>query len=254
MFGSLVLAAAVALVVVTPVSVSAQLAVLCPRATQTPVSALAAEFKRETGTDVKLTFGTAGGLRAKAAAGEPGDLIIGGASGIDQLARAGTVTQESRVELGTVMIGVAVRAGAVLPDVGTPASLRQAILAARSLGYADPARGGQGGTHFARVLEQLGLADTMKAKTTLFPEGLAALERVAAGEIELAVSPISEIVSVPGVALAGPLPDPLQARLTYSAAILTRAQSPEAAGAFLRLLTSPTGRARFRAAGFETPK
>jgi molybdate transport system substrate-binding protein len=176
MFGSLVLAAAVALVVVTPVSVSAQLTVLRPRATQTPVSALAAEFKRETSTDVKLTFGTAGGLRAKAAAGEPGDLIIGGASGIDQLARDGTVTQESRVEIGTVMIGVAVRAGTVLPDVGTPESLRHAVLAARSLGYADPARGGQGGTHFARVLEQLGLADTVKAKTTLFPEGLAALD------------------------------------------------------------------------------
>jgi hypothetical protein len=50
-----------------------------------------------------------------------------------------------------------------------------------------------------------GIAPLVRPKTTLFPDGLRALEAVARGEIAFAVASISEIRAVEGVILAGPL-------------------------------------------------
>jgi hypothetical protein len=60
-------------------------------------------------------------------------------------------------------------------------------------------------------------------------------------------APISEIVPLTGLTLAGPLPSSLQARLAYAAALLAKAKSPEAARAFLAALATPgPGRALAR--------
>jgi molybdate transport system substrate-binding protein len=153
--------------------------------------------------------------------------------------------------VGAVGVGIAVKAGSPRPDVSTPEALKATLLAAPSIGYADPARGGQGGTHFAKVIEQLGLTETLKARTRLFGEGLEALERVAAGEVALAAAPVSEIVPLSGLSLAGPLPPPLQARLAYAAALLARARSPEAGRAFLAALATPAAREILARGGVE---
>ncbi|MBI3637035.1 MAG: substrate-binding domain-containing protein [Candidatus Rokubacteria bacterium] len=167
--------------------------------------------------------------------------------------RAGAVRAESRRDLGTIPIGVAVRAGAPRPDVSTVEAFRATLLAARSLGYADPARGGTAGRHFASVLARLGLTETLRATTRLYPAGVDALDAVARGELELAVTPTSEIVVRPGLVIAGLLPGDLQQRLAYSAAVIARTAAPEAARAFLERLAGPDGPARLRDAGFEPP-
>lgn len=236
------------------VASATEIKVLCPRGAQNPVTEAAEAFMRETGNKVQFMFGTAGGLQTRAVAGKSADVLIVSSAGIEELMRRGTVVPGTWTDLGRVGVGVAVRAGAPLPDISAPEALKQAVLAARSLGYADPARGGQGGTHFARVLERLGIADTVKSKTVLFPEGTMALERVAKGELEMGVAPVSEIVTMKGLALVGPLPGDLQNRLSYSAGLLTISRLPETARAFVRFLTSPSSRAKFSAAGFEPPE
>jgi len=235
-------------------AVSADLIVLCPRAVETAVGRTADDFHAQGGPRVEFVLGTAGDLSKRAAAGERADVVIGTTQGVEDIDRRGRVlVQGTRVELGRV--GVAVKAGAPRPDISTPEALRQTLLKAASLGYADPARGGTGGTHFAAVLERLGIAEAVRPKTRLYPQGVHALEAVARGEVELAITPISEIVvRVERLSLVSPLPGDLQRRLSYSAAVLAVSPSPDAAKAFVARLAGPGGRQRFMAAGFEPPE
>ena len=56
-------------------------------------------------------------------------------------------------------VAIAVRAGAAKPDIGTADALKRSVLAAKSIVYADPAKGGTSGVYFAKALERLGIAD-----------------------------------------------------------------------------------------------
>ena len=100
------------------------------------------------------------------------------------------------------------RKGAQVPDVASPDALKQALLSASSIAHADPARGATAGAHFARVLEQLGIAEQVKARVTVLPFGGDVIAEVARGRFEIGVSQSSEIVAHPGVTLAGRLPAP----------------------------------------------
>jgi len=244
---------AIVLGVLSSPAQTADLTVLCPRAVETAAGELAGDFQKETGTGTQFVFGTAGGLSDRVAAGERADVVIGTTLRLKELEEKGVLVRGSRVELGRVGVGVAIKAGAQKPDISTPEALRKTLLKVTSLGYADPARGGTGGTHFARVVERLGIADALRAKTKLYPQGTQALDAVAKGEIELAVTPTSEIVVRQGLTLAGPLPGDLQNWLSYSAAVLATSTAPDSAKAFIARMTNTEGRKRFIAAGFEPP-
>jgi molybdate transport system substrate-binding protein len=147
-------------------------------------------------------------------------------------------------------MGVGVREGAPVPDIATSEAFKQALLAARSLVYVDPAQGATSGIHFAGLLQKFGIADDVKSKTTLVPGGYPA-ELVANGEVEMVVHQISEIVPVKGVRLVGPLPKDVQKVTVYSAGIAKKAVTPDAARSFVTFLTSPAIKARFAAAGLD---
>jgi len=121
----------------------------------------------------------------------------------------------SRTDIGRTGMGVGVRDGAPQPDISSVDAFKRALLEAKSIVYVDPASGATSGTHFAAVLQKLGIADAVKAKTKLVPGGYPA-ELVAKGEVEMVVHQISEIVPVKGVTLVGPLPKELQKLTIYS--------------------------------------
>jgi molybdate transport system substrate-binding protein len=156
--------------------------------------------------------------------------------------------------VGSVGVGIGIKAGAPRPRIGTSDELRAALLAARSITYADPAKGGTSGTYFATVvLPRLGIAEQMKSKTVLTAVGEDAVRRVANGDSEVVIVQASEITAVPGAELVGPLPRELQNDIPYTAVVLKTSRSPEAAKAFVNYLVSPAGVAAFRAAGFAAP-
>lgn len=234
-------------------SEAAEIHVFCPGAVRAVVTDLAKDFFGETGHQVIFIFGTAGALQAKAAGGESGDVVMVTSKALEELEKRGVVVPGTRSDLGSVGVGVAVKSGAPLPAISTPEALRNTLLTVRSFSFADPAKGGQSGIHFSKVLEQLGIAEEVKKKVVLFPAGTMGLQKVALGEIELGIGQMSEIAEVPGVKTVGPLPDPLQNKLTFSAGILAKAKSQDAARSFIRFLTNPSSRAKFRAGGFESP-
>ena len=190
-------------------------------------------------------------MRARFTGGEPADLVILPAAVIEALEKEGRFVAGSVADLGRTVTGVAVRSGAKPPDISTPAAFKQALLAAKGVAYSDPAAGGSSGNYFAGLLQKLGIADAVNTKAVLGKRGYEVAQAVADGRAELGTTFISEILTVPGVTVIGPLPGELYNANTYTAAISAGSAVQEPAKAFLRALTDPASRARWTAAGLE---
>jgi molybdate transport system substrate-binding protein len=214
------------------------------------VTELSEAFRQETGHTVTLSFGTVGVTRGKIASGEPVDVVIMTDAAVDDVIREGALVAGSRADLARTGMGVGVREGAPRPDISTPEAFKATLLAAKSLVYVDPAQGATSGIHFKGVLERLGIADAVRAKTQMVAGGYPA-EKVASGEAEIVVHQISEIVPVKGVVMIGPLPAELQKVTVYSAGLAARSTHPATARAFMAFLVRPAFKAKFAAAGLD---
>ena len=243
-------ALAFALIASTPLA-AAEILVLSGGAAQSPLNAALPAFECRAGHKVNIVYAPAGEIARRVGAGEVYDLLVLPAESVESYEKQGKVVPGSAAPLGKVGIGVAVREGAPSPDIATPEAFKQALLAAKSIVYIDPARG-TSGKHFAGVLQQLGIADAVNAKATLGSGGYV-VAPVGRGEIELGVHQISEILPVPGVKLVGPLPEALQKWTVYTAVAMPGARSPEAARDLVAFFTSAEARAMFAAKGFSAP-
>ena len=239
---------AVLIVAGTQIAHAAEIKLVSAGAMRSVVSALAESFAQESGHQVKGTFGTMGVVRQKIAT-EPVDVVIASDTVLDDFIKQGAVSS-TRIDLARTGVGVGVRDGAPKPDISTPESFKQALLAAKSLVYVDPAQGATSGVHFAGVLQRLGIADAVKSKTLLWPGGYAA-EAVAKGDAEIVVHQISEILPVKGVTLVGPLPKDLQKITIYSAGVAAKSTASDAAKTFITYLGNPASKAKFAAAGLD---
>jgi molybdate transport system substrate-binding protein len=229
---------------------AAELKVLSGGAVKAALTELAAAWGHETGNRVTITYATTGASLQKLAAGEAADVFVLTTEAIEQLAAKGTLIAGTKVDVARVGIGVAIREGAPKPDISTPEAVKQTVLAAKSIAYMDPSKGGTSGIHFTKVLEEMGIASVVKSKAVLVDTGFAA-ERVATGEAEIVVHQISEILPVKGVSLVGPLPREIQKVTIYSAAVVTKSDAQEVATAFIASMMAPGARARFAAVGLD---
>ncbi len=221
-------------------------------AAQAVVSQLAQKFQHESGNLINASYGAVGAMKARVVAGEPADVIILTAALIDELVQQGLVVPGSRVDLGKVGTGVAVRAGTPLPDVGNTQVFRGNLLAATRIVCPDPAVATAGKVVLS-VLDRLGIAGQIEARLQYFPNGYAAMAHLAqsTGVLEMGITQITEIVANRGVALAGPLPAELQNIAVYSAGLALRSAHPERAKDFIHRLTGFNAQAVLSAAGFD---
>jgi len=229
---------------------AAELKVLSAGAVAPGLKAAAEAFRRANGTEVKIQFNTVPQIGKKLADGETADVLIAPPGLLDAQAQAGKVSAEGRIVLGRVGAGVFIRAGAPAPDIATTAALKQALLGADSIVY-NKASSGQ---YIAKMIENLGIADQVKAKTTRYDDADAVVEHIAKGKgNEIGFSPVPEIKQSEqkGVKLVGPLPADIQNYTTYGAAALTGATSKDAAKAFLAYLATPEAKQAFNDAGIE---
>ncbi len=229
----------------------AKLEIMCARSMHAAVTALAYDFTAASGHEVKLDFGTVGALQKKLEAGETADVFISAIPAVERLEQAGAVVAGSRRNVATTRIGVAVREGAGVPDISTPAAFRQALVNARRIAFSDPAVGGSAGIHLARLFVELGLADMMREKGMPQQNGGEVATRVANGEADIGMTLIAEIVPIGGARVAGALPSPLGNDTTYCAAVMRASRAPDAARAFIAALTAPDTSDVWEEAGFE---
>ena len=178
--------------------------------------------------------------------GGTADVLVVTAEAMDRLARDGTIDPSSRIDLVRSRIGIAVRAGAPHPDIRTAEAAVRTLRAARSVAYS---RGGASGIHFAAAIDRLGIAAEIDARATVIPAGFTA-ERLTAGEADIAVQQISELMAVPGVEIVGSLPEPLGIAAVFAGALLAGTRSADARR-FLALLDDAETRRAYAEAGLE---
>ena len=221
---------------------------LCSNGVKAVMLELLPDFERASGQKADITWASTNMLMDEIGRGASGDLTILTDEAIDDLIREGKVKSGSRVDLARSAIGIAVRKGAPKPDIGTPATLKAALLAARSVCYS---KTGISGIYFPSVLERLGIAADMKSKIVIPEPGVLVGTLVADGRADIGVQQISELLPVPGIEVVGPLPAELQKVTTFSAGMFTGAKEAEAAEALVKALTSAAARAIYTAKGME---
>jgi molybdate transport system substrate-binding protein len=234
---------------------AAEVKVLSAIGMQSAMEDLAPKFERATGHKLAMAFTTAGAAVKRAQGGEAADVVIATRQGIDGLVKNGKATADNVTALASAGISVAIRKGAPKPDISSPAALKRTLLAAKSISYVDPASGGASGIHFVTVLDRLGIADEMKAKT-VFPNAKTPAEvgvLVANGEAEIGVHVVVELISVAGIDVVGPLPGDLQNTIVFSAAIMTGAKDAAAAKALIDFLRTADAVKVMKSKGMEPP-
>jgi molybdate transport system substrate-binding protein len=212
------------------------------------------DYARQTGQKFEFTVGTTGQLRAIIGSGFPADLIITSAPLMGELEKTGNVTFGSRTDLGRVGLGIVVRDSASVPDVSTADGFRKAMVDAPRIAIVDPSAGAVYDPHLYGVYQRLGITDVVTKKAVMQVGGKEVAEAVAAGQADIGVTFISEIIPIKGAKLAGPLPPALQGYVGYAAAIPKASTEPAAARVFIDALISPAMARRWTAAGFEAPK
>jgi molybdate transport system substrate-binding protein len=225
--------------------------VLAAGATESIVRDMVGTFEKESGHTVRLTYAPVGALRDKIFAGVPADLTIVTPVIIEQLQAKGMVQPATRTDLGRVGGGIAVRLGAPRPAIGTAEELKQSLLAAAEIYYADP-KIATAGAYFLKVADRLGIAEEVRKKGRTAGGGKVSMELMAKSTAKvIGLTQISEILSVKEVVLVGPYPGDLQSMTTYTGILLKDTLRAEAAKAFLGFLMSPPVQARFKQAGYE---
>lgn len=245
----LMLSAVIALSAAAPAS-AADIVVFCPGAVQSVVRGIADEYQQKSGNAVKFEFGTAGAVANKVAAGAAGDVVIATDRGLAALAKDGKVDGASIKKLGSMGVGVAVKVGTPKPDIHDVDAFKKSMLAAKSIMYANPAKGGQSGIHVAKVFTELGLDKPLASKIQLRDRGPDGLKEVAKGDIEIGLGQISEILANKDVVLVDPFPPAIQGAVTFSASVHSGSKEKAAAQSFIGSLTSPEAKAKFKAVGF----
>ena len=213
---------------------------------------LAPRFEAETGIRLVTAYGASTGgapdsIPVRLARGERFDVLIMSQAGLDALAAQGLVRPDTRRDLASSSIGMAVRDGAPLPDIGTPEAFAATLLAAESIGYSASVSG----TYISTELyPRLGLTEELAPKSRrIVSERVAAV--VARGEVELGFQQVSEILSIEGAAYAGPIPDEYQRVTTFSTGIATNAENPVGAQRLIDFLASDDAAPTIAASGLE---
>jgi molybdate transport system substrate-binding protein len=199
---------------------------------------------------LRASFDTVGAQRDRVLQGAPGtvaDVVILSAAAVTQLAKEGHLPVGDGHAIGVVSVSLAVPLGAPVPDISTPAQFKQLLATAPSIAYADPKRGATAGTHFDKVLRDIGLYDALRDRLTVLPFGVDVIKDVSNGKYAVGVSQSSEILQHANIAMVGPLPAPYALTTPYSAAVTSK---QPAAMQLLDFLASPVAMERFRLTGF----
>ncbi len=202
-------------------------------------------FERASGTKVAIEFRLTSVLKKEIEAGAAFNVALLPRPELDELAEDEKIAPGSVTDVTRSAVGLAVRAGAPKPDIGTVEAFKRTLLAARSIGYSD----GPSGAYIAHLLERLGIAAAMKSKTRLTSRPVA--ELVASGEAEIGMQQIVAILPVQGADLVGPLPSELQNVIVYAAGLASNARNSEAARDFIACMRSAEAQRLIRTKGME---
>jgi molybdate transport system substrate-binding protein len=235
------------LVAVVGSAYAAEITVMSDTPVAAALSRIGDSFHQSSGNEVKFVFGLSPVIHKKVIDGEPGDVLIIQPNFINDLAASGKIIAGQHPTIAKVGIGLFMRADAQAPNVATVDAFKQALINADALVFSNVASG----NYFATVLERLGISNAVKDKVVRAspPEVVA---RVLDGKgSEIGVMVVTLIKANRRLQLIGTLPADYENYLSYTAAQLVSARSPQAAGEFIDFLSSAQARKEFIASGAE---
>jgi molybdate transport system substrate-binding protein len=231
-----------------------------------PTQKIVASFEAKTGNKVKVTYGNGAETRRTVAKGQGLDvsLIIAPFPGA---IASGTIDTKSATVVCSILTAVGVPKGRPKPDISTPAAVKKALLAAKSIGYEDPdfTVAGQGPWE---ALTKLGIADQVatKSQVELGPgaqgispsatnNAIKTSKRLENGDIEIGMLMLSDMLpEKEKYDIVGVLPREISAPVPVVGFISTHAGDAAGAKALLQYLASPESAAIWKDAGYEPPR
>lgn len=216
-----------------------------------PYEQLLPQFERSTGIKVATGSGSSQGkgpqtIAAQLARGVPADVVILSREGLNELIAERWIAAGTDVDLARTPIGVAVRAGAPKPEVRSVDDFKQVVLKAQTVAVPSST---SGIFLIEQIFPRLGIAGRVNVKAT--PRGSGAAAMVAAGEADIGLLPVSEILHANGVELAGVIADEIQLHQIFAAAIVAGSKQVDAAKRLIALLTSKPAAQTIRRGGME---
>ncbi|MBA2673580.1 substrate-binding domain-containing protein [Ramlibacter sp.] len=216
-------------------------------ATRQVLAELASAYEARTGVAVAIE--SVGGVDAakRVQAGEAFDVVFLADAAIDKLVASGHAVAGSRVDLVRSDVAVAVRAGAPRPDLSTEEAVKQAVLAAPTLGYST----GPSGVALVQLFERWGIADQVRPRIVQAPPGVPVGSLVARGDVALGFQQRSELIHLEGIDVVGPLPAPIAIVTVFSGAVCAASQQADAARDLLDFMAAPQWAEAKRRQGME---
>jgi molybdate transport system substrate-binding protein len=205
------------------------------------------EFEKSTGITVATARGPSQGtgsntIGAQLRRGATADVVIMSRAGLNELIADGRIVAGTDIDLARTALGLAVRAGATKPDIGSVDAFEQTLIRARSVAYESSTVPYMK----ERLLPRLGIANVVIPKS--IEDGAPA---VASGAAEIVIAPVSELLHAPGVDYIGLIPSEVQSVATFSAAIVTPSKELDAAKRLITFLTSERARAAIINSGMD---
>ena len=220
---------------------------ICSMAMRNVLGDLVAAYAQRCGREVTIVSAGGVDVARRVDAGEEFDVVVLADEAIDALAVRGRVVEDTRTGLARCGVAIAVAAGTPWPDLRDEATVRDAVLEARSVGYST----GPSGLHVARLLERWGATTARTPRTVQAPPGVPVATLLVRGDVALGFQQLSELIDVPGVEVVGLLPPQIQAVTTFSGAVCMAATRPRDARSLLSYLASPDAVASKRRHGME---
>lgn len=228
-----------------------------------PTAKIVTNFEAKTGQKVKVTYGNGAETRRTVAKGQGLDvsLIIAPFPGA---IASGTIVPGSATLVASILTAVGVPKGRPKPDISTPAAVKKALLAAKSIGYEDPdfTVAGQGPWE---TLNKLGIADQVatKSQVELGPgaqgispsatnNAIKTSTRLKNGDIDIGLLMLSDMLPEKDqYDIVGVLPRTVSTPVPVVGYVSTHASDPAAAKVLLEYLASPEAAAIWKEAGYE---
>jgi molybdate transport system substrate-binding protein len=226
------------------VTTMAEIKVMLSAAFKEAYLELVPQFERASGHKVESLWVPSVQMMSRLKGGETVDLVILSATSLDELRKAGFISE--RTDLARSGIGVAVKSGARKPDISSGEAVKRAVLAAKGIAYST----GPSGIYLMELFQRMGIAESIRSKVKQV-QGEPAGGVVARGEAEIAFQQVSELLPVPGIDFVGPLPADIQQITVFSAGLHVAAKQPDAARALVKFLTAPAAAPVIRNKGME---
>ena len=194
-----------------------ELSIFVPTAIRAIMSRLAPRIEAAAGGSIRQTVDLNPAIANRIAAGEAFDIGLTNPPYVNALIQSGHADAASHRSFGRISLALGRKAGVEHALGSNPQEIADILRAAKSIAYTGA---GTSGRIFLEAADRLGVSEAITSKSRAM-DGGAPAQSVAAGEIEIAVAPLTTLMATPGVVPVALFPEALGAHIDISVFLST---------------------------------